>query len=372
MTRVHGQLVRVTLGRYPELSLSDARSKAREAAANAREGRDPRTIEAERRRRRENDRRTTFDVVALRFLETYVRTEAEAQDLGEQYHRVLHGPDTAAWRSRPISTICKDDVRDVLRMIEQRGSPAAANRTLAYLSKFFSWCVEEDLVAASPTARVRPPCANTPRDRVLSYDELTSLWRALETSSGPFAPLFKVLLLTGQRRGEVGGMRWDELRDLGTNRAIWDLPPARTKNRQRHLVPLSGAVQDILSGLPHKAAFVFTTTKLTPVSGFSKAKGELNKLVSEMRANTGHGSLPSWTLHDLRRTMVTLMNERLSIAPHVIEAVVNPTSGPAKRGIAGVYNRALYLDERRAGLQAWAALVVSGPPIHCSKSCAVP
>jgi integrase len=241
MTRVHGKLIRVTLGRYPELSLAAARKKAYEIALHAREGHDPRTIEAAHRQRSENERRTTFDVVASKFLDAHVKRNRRPKTCVE-YRRALQGRDTLTWQSRPITTITKDDVKGLLNGIEQRGSPAAANRTLAYLSKFFNWCIEEDLIVTSPTARVRAPCMTTSRDRVLSYDELRWLWRALDSFSGPFAPLFKVLLLTGQRRGEVGGMRWDELRELGTDRATWELPPARTKNSRSHLVPLTSPV----------------------------------------------------------------------------------------------------------------------------------
>jgi hypothetical protein len=98
--------------------------------------------------------------------------------------------------------------------------------------------------------------------------------------------------------------------------------------------------------------FVFTTTGETPVSGLGKAKARLELAT---KANAGGDTLPHWTLHDLRRTAVTVMNEKLGIAPHVVEAVVNHISGQAKAGVADVYNRALYLDDRRRALESWAA-----------------
>jgi integrase len=151
-------------------------------------------------------------------------------------------------------------------------------------------------------------------------------------------------------------MRWDELRGLGTADALWDLPGSRTKNGQPHLVPLAPAVQEILTNVPKTSAFVFTTTDTTAVSGFSKAKSLLDSQVTEQRSAAGLPPLPAWTLHDLRRTMVTMMNERLGVQPHVVEAIVNHMNGSAKRGVAGVYNRALYLNDRRSALQAWASL----------------
>ena len=182
-------------------------------------------------------------------------------------------------------------------------------------------------------------------------------FKVLEDLSWPFGPLFQLLALTGQRRGEVAGMRWDELRGLGNTGALWDLPAHRTKNGQSHLVPLGPAVQGILAAIPRASPLVFSTNTSTPVSGFSKAKRGLDEQLKKRRSAQGRPALLSWTLHDLRRTAVTVMNERLGIQPHVVEAVVNHTSGAAKRGVAGVYNRALYLDDRRSALEAWASYV---------------
>jgi integrase len=355
-TRVDGRLTRITLGRHPALSLADAREKARGIIEQAKAGKDPRQIEAEARLQRERERRTTFGGVAELFMERHVKRNLRP-NTAREYRRILQGSDAKDWQSRPISSLTKADILDLLHRMEARGSPAAANRALAYLSKFFNWCIEQDHLTASPAARVRALTTLRSRERVLTPEELGWIWRGLDGWDSPFAALFKILLLTGQRRGEVGGMRWDELRDLGADRAIWELPASRTKNRQVHLVPLAPEVQSILSGLPQIGPLVFTSRSARSISGFSKAKATLDQTVIELRTEAGHAPLSSWTLHDLRRSMVTMMNERLGIAPHVVEAVVNHISGPSKRGVAGVYNRAIYLEERRRALQQWAAYV---------------
>ena len=287
MTRLNGRLVRLTLGRYPELSLADARRKAREAVVRARDGQDPRAIVAQQQQRREGERRATFNSVGSNFLDTYVERKLRRKTR-QEYQRILRGRDTEPWRSRPITTISKEDVKNLLRNVEQRGAPAAANRSLAYLSKFFNWCVEEDLISTSPTARVRPPCLCAPRDRILSDVELLCVWRALEGFPGPFAPLFKILMLTGQRRSEVGGMRWTELRELGGECAIWEIPAERTKNGKAHLVPLTSEVQAILIALRRTGPFVFTTTNTGPVSGFSKAKRQLDERAAHFQTRRGY------------------------------------------------------------------------------------
>jgi integrase len=150
-------------------------------------------------------------------------------------------------------------------------------------------------------------------------------------------------------------MLWSELRDLETESILWEIPGHRTKNKRSHLVPLSPQVRNILLSLPRVGRLLFTTTGETPVSGFGKAKARLDALIDTNRAVDGLGPMAPWTLHDLRRTMLTAMNEKLGIAPHVVEAVVNHMSGLAKAGIAGVYNGALYLDDRRAALSAWSS-----------------
>jgi integrase len=353
MTRVDGKLTRVTLGRYPGLSLTDARNKARLMVEQARAGGDPRRIEADERRRREKERHTTFEHVTALFIAKYVERELRP-NTAREYRRVLQGADTKDWNSRPITSIDKQHILDLLGRIEERGASATANRSLAYLSKFFNWCLDQDLITASPTDRVRPLSSARARDRVLTEQELAWLWNALEGFPGPFGPLFKLLLLTGQRRSEVAGMKWSEIQGFGTAEAYWDLPADRTKNAQAHLVPLVPIAQTILAAIPQASPFVFTTTSSTAVSGFSKAKKLLDERIALLRRERELPPLPPWTLHDLRRTMVTIMNERLVVQPHVVEAVVNHVSGIAKRGVAGVYNRALYLSERRSALERWA------------------
>jgi integrase len=192
---------------------------------------------------------------------------------------------------------------------------------------------------------------------VLSEDELVYVIRAIEAENPIFGPLFLILLMTGQRRGEVAGMRWTEIRELDTENAIWEIPGDRTKNKLTHLVPLSKITCEVIKSLPRTGGLVFTTTGKTPVSGFGKAKARLDAQITLLRTENGLEEIPPWTLHDLRRTMVTMMNEQLGIAPHIVEAVVNHVSGLAKAGVAGVYNRALYLEERRRVLEQWSTLI---------------
>jgi integrase len=351
-TRVNGQLVRLTIGRYPAIPLVKARDEARRLFNLAQAGTDPRLEKIDEKRKRDERRRNTFGKCADEFLETYVARRLRPSTMRE-YKRFLAGPDTHHWQRRPIESIAKRDVLDVLDSIEGRGSPGAAARALAYLGKFFNWCAERDIIETVPTDRIRPSHPPTSRDRVLSEEELVYIVSAVEADETIFGPLFKLLLLTGQRRGEVAGMKWSEIRSLESDAAVWEIPGNRTKNKQTHIVPLVSGVLAMLNGLPRTGDLVFSVTGETPVSGFGKAKARLDAAINQLREHDHLAPLPPWTLHDLRRTMVTVMNEKLGIAPHVVEAVVNHMSGSAKAGIAGVYNRALYLDDRRKACEAW-------------------
>jgi integrase len=214
----------------------------------------------------------------------------------------------------------------------------------------FGWLHRQRLVNANPCAGVlRPPKAEA-RERVLTPNEIISFWRACDKISVPFGAVFKLLLLTGARKSEVGGMRWDELRD-----GEWHLPGSRTKNKKPLVTPLPPLALDIIESVPRieNCPFVFSTTGRTPVSGWSVLKRSLDAAM---------GDPEPFVIHDLRRTAITGMNE-LGILPHVIELIVNHVSGH-RGGVAGIYNRSELKPERKAALARWAQHIdglISGP-----------
>jgi integrase len=233
---------------------------------------------------------------------------------------------------------------------------------LAAVRKFFNWLVGRDVLMVSPCTLVTPPAAEQSRERILSDDELRLVWEAAHGDGWPFGPLVKLLILSGQRLSEVGGMRWDEV-DLPGK--LWTLPPERVKNRQRHEVPLSNAAVEILSALPRiktTKGFVFTTRRDAAVSGYSRAKDRLDASIAAALPSDA-SAIEHWTYHDLRRTLSSGM-ARLGIQLPVIEKVINHTSG-SFRGVVGVYQRHSFSDEKRKALDAWASFVlqiVAGQP----------
>jgi integrase len=230
------------------------------------------------------------------------------------------------------------------------------------LSAFYAWAISQGLADHNPVVGTTRVGVERDRERVLSPAEIRDVWRS--AGDEDHAQILKLLLLTGQRRGEVAGMRWDEINLDG---AVWSLLAERTKNGRPHDVPLSAQATDLLKGIPVQDGRTLLFGKGSePFSGWSRAKSRLDGRIARQRAQMRLGrpvgqderpkpgdALVPWTLHDLRRTVVTGMNE-IGIAPHVVEAVVNHVSGGAKAGVAGVYNRATYATEKRAALQAWA------------------
>jgi integrase len=252
------------------------------------------------------------------------------------------------WQGRSIKSITRRDVIDVLDRIAARGAGVQANRVRTTLSGFFNWCVDRDLVDASPVVRIPKTDAERERDRALDNDEIRRFWRGCDELGWPFGPLLQLLLVTAQRRDEVGGMEWSEIKNR--EERLWIIPRERAKNDRAHHVHLSALALGILDSLPkigNEPRFVFTTNERRPVSGFSKAKTRLDK----------KAALEDWIFHDLRRTAATGM-ARLNIPPHVVDKILNHTGGSI-RGVAAVYNRHAYIDERRAALEAWSRHVES-------------
>jgi integrase len=348
--RFGGRLRRFTIGRYPTVKPAQARKEAAAALERVREGFDPAEEKRARRdlRAPEND---TFGTLVTEYLDRHLRANSRESTFLEAKRDLEHDA-LPKWRNRPIASISRRDVIDLVDRIIARGAEVQANRTLARLRALFNWAVEKDRLLASPVARMKLPTQEYARDRVLSDDELRWLWAASNEIGWPFGPLVRLLALTAQRRDEVAGMEWPEL-DL--DKRTWTIPRHKAKNDREHAVQLSDVAMEVLRSLPRVDNLVFTTTGETAVSGFSRSKRRLDEAMlrakrEELGMRKGD-AIAGWTLHDLRRTAATGM-ARLNFPPHVVDKVLNHASGTI-RGVAAVYNRFAYLEERRVALEAW-------------------
>jgi integrase len=347
--RVAGKSRKLTLGTFPTIDVAEARSLCSAATLKTKAGGDP-----AREHRSALAADDSFERVARLFIERYARPKNRSWDqtagwLGlkadEGDGLVPTGKGAIAkWDGRKIGTIRQADVIHVLDKLVDQGSPISANRTLTALRKLFNWAGGRYGLSGNPCDRIEMPGAETPRDRVLTDDELASVWRAATEQGGHFGSVVKLLILTGQRRSEVAGMEWREL-DLPAK--LWKLPRGRVKNDSGHEVPLSVPALSIIESVPRVSGrqLLFTTTGNTPVSGFSKAKVEIDET----------SGVEDWTIHDLRRTVASGM-ARLGVSLPVIEKILNHSSG-SFRGVVGVYQRHSFADEKRAALDLWGAHV---------------
>jgi integrase len=335
--------------------LQEAREQARRALLRVQAGGDP-GIDKKIERGRAIDGKDNFEAVARNFIERHQWRKNRSWREAARLLGIIPDPDkrdsdgpktfvlarhgiTARWRDRKISEIRRSDIIALLDDIFDR-APIVANRTLATLRKLFNWSLERDLIAANPCTGIKPPAKETSRDRVLSDDEIRRVWTATETVGWPFGPIIQLLILTGQRRDEVGAMEWNE---LALEKALWTLPRGRVKNDSGHEVPLSPMAVAIIQKL-HRISgskFVFTSNGKTPVSGYPKAK---NAVVEK-------SGVREWRIHDLRRTVASGL-ARIGIGLPVIERILNHVSG-SFGGIVGVYQRHDFAAEKRDALDAW-------------------
>lgn len=354
--RFEGKPKKHTIGAYPAFSLVQAREQAGKALRAVAEGRDP---AGEKTARKEAKLDLVNDVLD-EFIKRHVEVKNRPNTVRET-KRIIEREIRPQWGERAISSITRAQVISLLDKIADR-APILANRVLALLRKFFGWAAERDIIPTSPMdKKINAPAAERTRERILADWEIALLWKATDGHGWPFGHLVKLLLLTGQRRNEVAEAERSEFQLAGNDRR-WTIPPERAKNGQEHHVPLSSLVTTLLQDVPRVGErYLLTTTGETPISGFSRAKAaidaEMLAIAKEEAERRGEDPakvrIDAWTLHDLRRTAASGM-ARLGFPVHVVEAVLNHRSGSIK-GVARVYNRYEYYDEKKAALDAWAA-----------------
>jgi len=375
---LHGHKWRVPLGSCSAVPLAKAREAAAAVMGDVAKGRNPaadrkEAAAAERARRTRNrltlrvliedwnrlhlaGRRASYAAEAVRALHYAFadRLDDAAEDLDRA--AVVRALDALTRRHKR---------KDGDSAAKPKGS-AMTGRTAAYGRAAFAWAVKRGAVSVNPFAALPVAKSAAKRERVLSDSEIAEIWRAADAA--PYGSIVRLLILSGQRRGEVAGMAWDEIsEDLAT----WTLPGERTKNAVAHTVPLSPAARDLLrpalpndaKGPPPNGSLVLPGAVGTPFAGWSKAKRALDRAIMHARAeaaakaSTRAAPLVPWSIHDLRRTVATGL-QRLGVRLEVTEAILNHISG-TRGGVAGVYQRHDWATEKRAALDAWAAHVAT-------------
>jgi integrase len=319
---------RIKIGDYPALSPVKARKEAEDLHAKVHLHGDP----ALERRRNRADAHHTFGRLADRYLD-YKRREMRTRSFQEVKRHLLV-------RAKPLHalSLAAVDQAAIARLLTAvaKNGPVAANRLRASLSAMFAWAMGEGLATFNPVTHTNKR-EERARDRVLSDVELATIWDALEGDD--FGAVVKLLMLTGQRAGEIAGLRWTE---IDFDRDVLSLPGERTKNKRAHDVPMARTVREILTAQPRRGERSFV---------FGQRGGAFTLWGGTRREISGRIGLPHWTIHDIRRSVATGM-AGIGIQPHIIEAVLNHVGGH-KAGVAGIYNRATYAAEKAVALVRW-------------------
>ncbi|MBL4768063.1 MAG: site-specific integrase [Rhodobacteraceae bacterium] len=318
---IHGPTrKRYTIGRYGPITLKQARDEAKRLQAGLTLGVVENTISL------------TFNDAKELFLEA-CRTKNRPRTVYD-YNRHLkrHFP---FGRTR-MSDITRADIQRRLNGLKD--TPSERHHAYVTAKIFFNWAIQEELIASNPMGTMKSPSKLISRERFLSEDELKEVLRNAQTHPWPFGPIMQLLILTGQRRGEIGSLRWKWIDEKDQTIT---LPAEFTKNRQSHRFPYGDLAATLLKTLPRTSDYVFPARieQATHFNGWGKCKARFDRALD----GVGH-----YTLHDLRRTFSS--NLAMLGAPiHVTEKLLNHKSGTIS-GVAAVYNRHSYLNEMREAI----------------------
>lgn len=361
--RAGGAVRRVVLGAFgTELTTAQARKKAEALRGQVVDQRDPvaerKTAQARAKveeaaaKAAQAAAAFTVDALVAQWTEHHLahRSASYRLNMPRMMRQVLK-----AWLKTPAAALERKDAVQLLDQAARDRGPIAANRFRAVARACWGWGLKRGSLEANPWEATPRPGKEASRTRVLSDSELRDLWHAAGAEGEPWAAMIRLMILTGQRRGEVAGMQWEEL-DLSSR--LWRLPSDRTKNGRPHIIPLSEAAKLIIQGVPRQkgSRLVFRLSGDNPPSGFGKVKDRIGTAM-EKTAGQEHRKVEPWTLHDIRRTVATGL-QRLGVRLEVTEAVLNHVSG-SRAGIVGVYQLHGWDKEKAQALTDWAAHVLA-------------
>jgi hypothetical protein len=384
---------RRALGEYGELTLAEARDKARAWKALLKRGIDPRGEEDRQKAAEQRKRANTFAAVA----EDFIKEKLPGERKGKEVERDIRRDLIPALGSRPITDISPQDVLAVIRAVKARG-PYQAHNVLGHAKRLFAWAIDQHAygLETSPCDRLKPKAiigAKKSRQRILSDDEIRAFWRATARVRYPYGPAARLLLLTGLRHEEVtdakrsefhpdlmalirkhdennGPINWQQ---VNADWKLWAIGAERFKSDAPHMVPLSSDACALLTDLPQfrKGEHLFSTTfgeKPTHISDKVKKAIDARMLLTQKAMARLRGDDPKqvelkpWVFHDLKRTVRSHMSA-LRVPDHVAEMV----AGHGRKGLQRVYDQHRYLEEMREALELWAARlrsIVEPPPAN--------
>jgi integrase len=390
MKRVNGKLARRTVGVAPPLGVmhgaelregeywpADARRQARVMLEGMARGIDPKPAKSTASAPVDD---LSFKAIADKYLADKLQGGGADLKSRAELERKLK-TDLKDWHSRPIAEIKGREIRELIRSKAQ-DSPISANRLLSFVKRVFRWAASQDYIDADPAAAIDKPGKESSRDRYLTEDEIRLFWRAADKIGDPAGRLFKLALVTAQRRGEVAGLRRSELgkleyrtqdkttgKDVLTTGRAWLLPADRTKRGVAHTVPLSPLAAKLIDGAPKlkigktESDHVFPSGARgdQPISGWSRYKARLDEQIGRLMAEDAkeeydpeRHTLAPWHIHDLRATAATFMEmDRLGVPRPVISRILNHSEGDG-RSMTARYTRHKWDKEAADALNLWA------------------
>ena len=337
--RIHGKTKRFTIGTFPEISLKEARDRARTLKVDVLDGNDP---QGERIARRRKEKAELFSGLAEEFKAIHLKPLREKTR--EEHERIINNVLIPAWGKIPAKEITRSQILSLLdKKAITEGKPTMANRIRARLHSIYEFGIHRGIVEVNPVSGVKAyPEGETKRERYYSEQEIRKLWEAFDQAHQPAGSVMKVLLLTGQRKTETMRMRWSDI-----NGDVWTIPAQLAKGKRSHDVPLSDGVLDVLElmrAVNGNKTFVFNSPVLddAPVD-------EIKRSVKNVRDASG---VSDFRLHDMRRTAATYM-AMLNVDRTVLGKILNHKGLAGDGQVTAIYDRHSYMREKRQALQKW-------------------
>jgi integrase len=340
MYRFEGKARRITFGNYPKVTVAEAHTAYGKALSDLENGIDPGANLVATNR--DNRNALTVELLANEYIEKWAKPRKRSW---EEDERILRKDVIPVLNNQKAKDVKKRNIIFLLDKVLERGSPIAANRTLAVTRRMFNFAVERDIIEITPCYGVKAPTKENRRDRVLSEDEIKAFWHGLNNANmlATSKLALKLQLITGQRKGEVVSAEWDEC-DL--KNSWWSIPALKSKNGNAHLVPLSNLAIEILQELK---VFSGGSKWLFP-SPYGEAHIIPTAIDHALRKNlTNFTDVKPFTPHDLRRTAASHMTA-LGVSRLVVSKLLNHV----ENSVTAIYDRHGYDKEKRSALTLWA------------------
>lgn len=351
---ISGKGTKATLGSYPAIGLARARELAKGIIGQVTTGIDPKVAELERKQEEARLKSDKLEEVIAQYDKRRLSTLRPKTAYGYKWllNRYL-----GDHMQTSIHKIRRRDYVSAINLLIEAGKVPTANRLQDAINALLTWCVNDGILDISPMAGRKQEKGETSRERVLSNDELRLVWLAAERIGGHYGAITRALILSGQRKLEVGGARWSEFTPIGNDGMLWTIPASRTKPKreQKLIIPATLADALLTQRRVNGSDYLFTTAGDVPVWSYSKAKRQLDEAIAAIAAERGEPVPDHWTFHDLRRTAATGM-AALKIDPVVVELILNHAIGSK---LAAIYNRHDPLDDKADALARWSAKVMA-------------